>query len=83
MNAPLTKEQQGEMLICDPTGHTRTIWDADKGVEVDSARATFDAHIKKGYKAFYVKKDGETGDRMKEFDAKAEKMILIPAIQGG
>jgi hypothetical protein len=71
------------MAIMDPTGDTKIIWDADVKDEVDNARTTFNSLLKKGFSAFKVNKKGEAGERITEFDAQAEKLILVPAMQGG
>lgn len=72
-----------EMEILDSSGHTRTTWDSDKEDEVAAARAQFETLTKKGYKAFRVTRLGGEGEPMKSFDPDAEKMILVPPVQGG
>jgi hypothetical protein len=72
-----------EMNIMDQTGHTRTIWDASNAIEVEAARATYDRLTREGYRAFHVKKDGDQGVRMDNFDPSAEKMIMVPQLKGG
>lgn len=72
-----------EMLTLDTSGHSQNIWDADKPAEVAAARALYNTLTGKGYRAFRVKKDGTEGERMEAFDPHAEKMILVPALQGG
>jgi len=74
---------QNEMEVLDPTGHTRTTWDSDSPAEVAAARSHFDELTGKGFKAFRVKKDGSEGEPMKKFDPEAEKMILVPPVEGG
>ena len=64
-------------------GDMKTIWDADNADEVDAAKAQFDKLKKKGYLAFKVKKDGEKGEMVNEFDPEAEKLILTPPVRGG
>jgi len=73
----------GEMETLDSTGHTRTTWDSENSAEVEAARGQFDVLTRKGYKAFRVKRDGGEGEPMKSFDPEAEKMILVPPLQGG
>jgi len=73
----------GEMDVLDTTGHTKTTWDSDNRQEVAAAREQFDALTKKGFKAFRVKKDGSEGEAMKVFDPEAERMILVPPVEGG
>ena len=75
------------MDILDQTGHTTHGWDSDNEAEVDIAKKAFDEAVKKGYYAYRVsqEKNGESkrGDRMTKFDPLAEKMILMPQLQGG
>jgi hypothetical protein len=75
------------MNILDQTGHTTHGWDANNAGEVAIAKDAFDAAVKRGYNAFRVTegKDGESrrGERMTTFDPDAEKMILMPQLQGG
>ena len=80
-----TEQFTGEMMQLDASGDVRTIWDSRNAEEVKAARELFDRLTKKGkYSAFYVKgRDGEQGRRMDEFDADAEKIILVPQIAGG
>lgn len=72
-----------EMNICDPSGHSKHIWDAGIAAEVEAAKEMFKTLTKKGYAAFHVKKGGEQGEKMRDFDREAEKMILVPNLQGG
>ncbi len=65
-------------------GDTKHIWDKRKTDEVDAARTLFTSLTKKGYRAFHVTgKDGEKGEQMSEFDPSAERMIMVPQLQGG
>lgn len=72
-----------ELRVMDRTGDTKTIWDKDNATEVEVARETFAKLKKKGYLAYRVKKDGEKGEVIKEFDPDAEKIILAPPMAGG
>ena len=71
------------MAVMDASGDLKVIWDADIKDEVDAAKTQFDSLRKKGYSAFKVNKKGEAGERITEFDAHAEKLILVPQLQGG
>jgi hypothetical protein len=73
----------GEIRSMDGTGDTKIIWDATKKDEVDIAREAFNKLKKKGYSAFEVKKGGDKGTKIDEFDPDAEKLIMTPALQGG
>jgi hypothetical protein len=64
-------------------GDSRIIWDPANQEEVDAARATFDRLTKKGYQAYAVRRGGEKGERVREFDPAAERLILAPATRGG
>lgn len=74
----------GTMQVMDQTGHTEVTWDSDSADEVRIARETFNTMVKdKKYNAFRVRKGGGQGERISEFDASAEKMLLIPHLVGG
>lgn len=72
-----------ELRAIDATGDTKMIWSPDNADEVAAARASFDALKKKGYIAYSVKPGGEKGEVLAKFDANAEKVIMVPAMQGG
>jgi hypothetical protein len=72
-----------ELCVLDRTGDTRTIFDPDNPDEVEAARETFHKLKKKGYIAYSVKKDGEKGEVLTEFDPRAGKIILAPPLRGG
>jgi hypothetical protein len=76
------------MNILDQTGHTTIGWDPDDESEVAIAKAAFDSARTRGYHAFHVIEDEEGGKpkrgaRMETFNPEAEKMILMPQLQGG
>ena len=74
------------MNILDSTGHTTHGWDSENEIEVGIAKRAFDEARDKGYVAFHVtEKEGEAkkGRRMTEFDPTAERMMLLPQLQGG
>lgn len=79
----VTEETKHELVVIDQTGDTKIIWDSTKKDEVDSAKTQFDALKKKGYMAYSVKKNGDKGELLHEFDAEAEKIILAPRMVGG
>lgn len=64
-------------------GDTKIIWDEDNRDEVAAAQDTFTKLVKRGFKAFSVKANGEQGREVKEFDPSAEKLIMIPQMAGG
>lgn len=73
----------GTMNIMDQTGHTTTTWDPQKPDEVDAARAQFDTLTRKGYQAFRVEGADNRGERLREFDPKAGKIMMVPQLVGG
>lgn len=73
----------GTLCQLAPEGDLKTVWDSDRPEEVKAARAQYDDLKAKGYLAFKVKKDGEKGELIKEFDPEAEKIIMTPPVRGG
>lgn len=71
------------IAVLGSTGDTKSIWDKNQADEVQAARDQFDKLKKKGYLAFQVNKDGTKGDQMRTFDPDAERMIMVPPMQGG
>ena len=72
-----------ELCVMDHTGDTKIIWDRSDPASVENAKETFEKFKKKGYLAYSVKKDGEKGSVVREFDIDAERLIFIPPIVGG
>lgn len=64
-------------------GDTKHMWDRNNADEVEAAKMMFETFKKKGYAIFAVKKDGEKGEQVREFDAAAEKYIFVPQMRGG
>jgi hypothetical protein len=75
----------GELRVLDATeGDVKIVWDSGKLDEVNAAREQFDKlTAKKNYIAYTVKKDGEKGRKITEFDPEAEMIILAPPVRGG
>ena len=74
---------KGELRVMGREGDTKVMWDSDNDLEVETAKESFDKLVGKGYAAFKVKKNGDQGARVKEFDADAEMLILVPPMAGG
>lgn len=73
-----------EMAIIDGTGDTKLIWDSVNTTEVENARQTFNNLKAQGYVPFRVTgKEGAKGERMREFEPDAERMIMVPPMVGG
>jgi len=73
----------GEMAILGTEGDTKVIWDPENKDETGAAEDQFNSLIKKGFKAFQVKKDGKQGREIKTFNPEAGKVIMTPALVGG
>lgn len=74
---------QHSMAIMGKEGDTKIMWSADRPEEVENARNSFNSLREKRYLAFRVNEKGDKGEQMKEFDPKAEKIILVPPMAGG
>lgn len=72
-----------ELTVMDRTGDTKIIWDVGNEEEVAVARDAFTKLKKKGFLAYSVKKGGEKGSILTEFDPAAEKIIMSPPMAGG
>lgn len=73
----------GVMQIMDQTGHTTTTWDVNRPDEVEAAREQFNSLTRKGYQAFRVEGANNQGERLREFDPKAGKIMMVPQLVGG
>ena len=73
----------GEMRILGEKGDQKMIWDPKNKDEVEVNKTLFQTLKDKGYKAFKVDKKGDPGKEIKAFDAKAGKIIMVPALVGG
>jgi hypothetical protein len=73
----------GQLRVMGVEGDTKLIWDKAKRAEVDAARKLFAELKDKRYLAYAVKKSGEKGEIIREFDPDAEKIIMAPPIVGG
>ena len=72
-----------EMRWLDKTGDLKITFDPNNEDEVEAAETQFDELVAKGYTAFAAEKDGSQGKKMKNFDAKAARIILVPKLAGG
>jgi hypothetical protein len=71
------------MAVLGSMGDVKRIWDRSNTDEVEDARASFDRLRERGHLAFRVNKDGTEGEQMDAFEPNAERMILVPQMQGG
>ncbi len=73
----------GELRVMGMEGDSKFMWDPEKEEEVKAAKEQFNNLKKKGYVAFNVKKDGEKGSVIEDFDPDAGKIIMAPKMKGG
>lgn len=64
-------------------GDTKILFDPKNEDEVEVAETQFYSLLERGFKAFKVKKSGDTGREVKKFNPKEGKYILVPEIGGG
>ena len=70
-------------IIMDRTGDTRHEFDIADATAVDEAERRFIELTGKGFRAAKLSEDGKPGVLMKGFDRTAERVLFIPALQGG
>jgi len=74
----------GQLSTLNHEGDARLMWDSQAPAEVAAAQQLFDSLIAKGYFAYSVTgPEGAKGEQIREFDAAAEKIIMVPSLQGG
>jgi hypothetical protein len=71
------------MHVMDRTGHTTVVWDPTKPAEVEAAEEHFDSLIERGYNAFRVEGADQKGERIRQFDPKAGKIMMFEQLVGG
>ena len=72
-----------ELRVLTTEGDLKLHWDKDNDEEVDAAEQTFKKYTKKGWTAYKVSRTGGKGTIISEFDEDAERVILIPPLEGG
>ncbi len=73
----------GEMRVMGREGDSRLMWNPANKEEVAAAKKMFDDLRAKGHFAYAVKKKGDKGEMIREFDPEAGKVILAPPMRGG
>lgn len=73
----------GEMSMMGNKGDVRVTWDARNPTEVTLAKEQFESGIKRNMLAYRVRANGDRGERIREFDPDAERIILAPQMAGG
>lgn len=78
---------EGQIMMSVMTGYgdLKKIWNSANQDEVEDAKRSFNHLVKeKRYLAFRVDpEDGTKSEQIREFDAQAGKMIMVPPIAGG
>jgi hypothetical protein len=72
-----------EMSVMDHTGDFKVLWDRHNPEEVEAARKTFNDLKKKGYAAFKLTGSDGRGEQVREFNPADERLVMVPALQGG
>ncbi|MBA7687244.1 hypothetical protein ES703_95705 [subsurface metagenome] len=73
----------GSLSILDPSvGDLRVIWDSENEDEIELAKKQFKEAKEKGFTAYRVKKSGKKGEKLEDFDPHAEKIIMVPPVEG-
>lgn len=74
----------GCLSTLDRTGDTRVMWDSRNKAEVKAAKDQFETLLASGYMAYKAEgKEGLKGEQIREFDKKAERIILVKPPVGG
>lgn len=74
----------GRMATMTEEGDVKVEWEPGKHQEEEAARSTFDNMTQnKGYAAFRTDARGQRGQQIREFDPSAERILLVPPMQGG
>jgi very-short-patch-repair endonuclease len=74
----------GELRIMGAKGDSKHIWNPRDPDETAAAKAVWDDLVgKKRFLGFKVKRGGEPGERITEFDSEAGKLIITPPMAGG
>lgn len=72
----------GEIATLGRSGHTVVKWDETLPKTVDEARVKFDGMLKSGFAAFETIAEGPAV-QTREFHPTAERIVMVPATQGG
>lgn len=79
----ITMIEPSVLHVMDHSGDMKVMWSADNPDEVAAAKKTFDKMREKGHLAYTVKRNGEKGEVITEFDKTAERIIMSPQLVGG
>lgn len=71
------------LSVLNADGDMKIEWDPQNADQVTAAKSTFKAMKDKGYAAFKLSATGGQGEQIRDFDATAQRIIMVPAIRGG
>ncbi len=83
METQTAEPNQGTISTLDQSGDFKVTWNHDNADEVEIARSTYEKLKKKGYAAFRMLDRGQRGEQIREFDPRAEQIIMVPPVVGG
>lgn len=83
MDTLIEEPKRGTLSTLDQTGDFKVTWNHDNQAEVDIAKDTYNKLKNKGYASFRMRPDGSRGEQIREFDPRAEQIIMVPAVVGG
>lgn len=72
-----------QLIIMDRSGDTRQTFDTTNATELTAAEDRFKELTGSGFRAAKLSDDGSPGQLLKSFDPTAERVLFIPALQGG
>ena len=72
-----------QLIIMDRSGDTRQTFDTSCAADLAAAGTRFKELTGSGFRAARLSDDGSPGRLLKMFDPTAERVLFIPALQGG
>ena len=80
----VNEQTHGSIAVLNRSGDSKLIWDRTNEDEVAAAAALFDSLKAKSFLAYRAKgKKGTRDEQITKFDATAERIIMVPPMQGG
>jgi hypothetical protein len=73
----------GVMAIMGKSGDERITWNSNDQLDTARAKKIFDDLIASGHLAFRIKDGSTKGEQISEFDPKAQRLLMSPALRGG
>lgn len=73
----------GELSYLSAEGDTIVKWNRANLAEVEAARTMFNTLRGKSYAAFKMRSDDTKGSQIDVFDPGAERILMVPPMQGG